>query len=47
MKTEVILRLKAAASAKGETGLTLTRGSCVNQAGGKVAQTYSLSSLAN
>lgn len=29
---QVILRLKAAANAKGESGLTLTRGSCVNQA---------------
>ncbi|CAK9054933.1 unnamed protein product [Durusdinium trenchii] len=29
----VILRLKAAANAKGESGLTLTRGSCVNQDG--------------
>ena len=28
---QVILRLKAAASAKGENALTLTRGSCVNQ----------------
>ena len=30
---QVILRLKATASAKGESALTLTRGSCVNQAG--------------
>jgi hypothetical protein len=29
---QVILRLRAAAGAKGETALTLTRGSCVNQA---------------
>ena len=30
---QVILRLKATANAKGESALTLTRGSCVNQAG--------------